>query len=190
MKLIAFLVLFLAVNHSASAQNDSIFVRYMDAHGDGETYRTDTMFASYMTKDHYLIGTMLLPGTATALSGYDYGIWAESAVGSPCNSHDESDINGPDKILDITMNDSLLIITTKIIDNCCYDFLCDFEVDSNGVLNLKHTGYGEYCACDCCFGVTYTFRRESYDYMDIKPLKGVTINGDDQTFRAIQTGQD
>lgn len=183
-----YLLVTLLVFASLSAftqRNDTVFVKYMDLHGDGENYRTDTLFTSRPTENHFLVGTMIIPNTNNQFSAYDYGLWNAQVVGSECNSHAESDIYGPDKVVDVQMTDSTLIITCKIAANCCHDFLCDIKVSDQGVLNLLYQGYGDNCACDCCFGLTYTFDLEDY-YEEVKELKGIVINGDEKTFTSIE----
>lgn len=185
MKTIAICIIFLLTSFASFCQNDSVFVRYMDVHGDGENYRTDTLFTSTPTENHYLVGTMMLPGTSNQISGYEYGLWSSSVAGSACEMSGESELYGPDQILDVEMTDSTLIINCKIMANCCHDFLCDFQVDENGILNLIYHGYGDYCACNCCFGLTYSIGVDRYDE-EMPDLTGIMINGSDNTLKRLE----
>jgi hypothetical protein len=183
MKQLIIIFFFLCAIFEIQAQNDSVFVTYMDAHGDGENYRVDTFNVQYVTENHILVGTTMLPGTTNQTSGYDYGLWMTGVAGSECKMDGEADIFGPDKIMSVQRTDTSLIVDTKISGNCCHDFLCDIKVDTNDVLNLIYTGYGELCACDCCFGLIYTFDLQKYDGNNI--LKGIMINGDERTLRKL-----
>ena len=138
-------------------QNDTVFVRYMDAHGDGENYRVDTLFTSTPTENHILVGTTMLPGSGNQFLIYPYDFRFSDFYGSDCQSSESGDLWGA-SITDIEWSDSTLIIKCKIGENCCYDFLGDVSVDENGILNLIYHGYRGHCACNCCFGLTYVLR--------------------------------
>ena len=181
MKLIVTLIAFLTISICGFAQqNDTVFVRYMDLHGDGENYRIDTLFSARPTENHYLVGTTMLPNPSNQYSMYPYGLWFTDFSGSDCNSHSESEAYGSSKVLDVQWTDSTLIINCQVGANCCYDFLGEISADDNGVLNLIYHGYGENCACNCCFGLTYTFAIEK-SQEEPKPLTGIIINGDVET---------
>ena len=136
------------------------------------------------TENHILVGTVMLPGTSNQISAYGYGIWSGDVAGTECNSHNE-DIFGPDKILSVQMTDSSLFVDCKISANCCHDFLCDYKVDDDGILHLIYQGYGEYCACDCCFGLAFSFVIDRYDE-DMGELKGIDINGSEDTLYKLE----
>lgn len=185
MKTFVLSTLFSIVASFAFTQDDTVFVRYKNAwEGDENTYFVDTFPVHQGARPNFLVGTTILPGTSNQNSGYHYGLSFEDVTGSPCRSDEASEIFGPDKILSFDHTDSTLIIETKIIGNCCHDFLCDINVDTNGVLNLIYTGYGEYCACDCCFGLIFTFDHDQGEFYEDK-LTGIIINGDDKTFRKL-----
>jgi hypothetical protein len=155
----------------------------VDAQGEYNVYQIDTFFTNAPTKNHILVGTMKLPGTGNQISGYEYGIWFSGVTSSSCHIDNHEDLFKPNQILHIDINDSSLNVETKIIANCCHDFLCDIKVDSNGILNLMYQGYGEYCACNCCFGLTYHF--DIQDYEDYNSIQGIMINGDDRTLKMV-----
>jgi len=185
MKLIIVIAAFLSISICGFAQrNDTVFVRYMDLHGDGGNYRIDTLFSGRPTENHYLVGTTRLPGTGNTYDAYTYGLNFTGFAGSDCNNDSESEAYGGSKILDVQWTDSTLIINCQIGENCCHDFLGDVSADENGVLNLIYYGYGEHCACNCCFGLTYTFVRDEF-LEETKELTGIMINGNEKTLRKI-----
>ncbi|MCR9173266.1 MAG: hypothetical protein NXI10_12265 [bacterium] len=169
-----------------SAQYDTVFVKYMHAHGDGESYFYDTLFTDMPNENHILVGTTKLPGTQTQYSSYPYGLYFSDFTGSDCKSHSESKAYGPDQILDVESTDSTFINHCQIGANCCYDFLGDMEVSEDGILDLKYYGYGDYCACNCCFGLTYTFQKENLYGDEKKELVGITINGESATMYKLE----
>ncbi len=86
------------------------------------------------------------------------------------------------KINTIIETDSTLTIDINITDNCCFAFLCDMTVDSTATLKLIYHGYGTYCACNCCFGLTYHFgKRNAYP-----KIKAVMINDERETLKQIK----
>lgn len=182
------LSLFVLFSTLSLAQNDTVFVKYVDVRSDDQNYHIDTLFQENMSRESYLIGTTLLPDTRNSISCYNAGIWPTSVEMTPCNSHNE-DRFGSNKVTDIQTTDSTLTITTKIIGNCCHEFLCDPEVDDNGILQLNYFGYGTYCSCNCCFGLTFKFRLDKFEGMS--KVVGVEINQEEATFRALNlpTGQ-
>ncbi len=119
----------------------------------------------------------MLPGSGNQFNLYPYDLRFMDFYGSDCNSHSESEAYGSDRIKDVAWTDSTLIISIQIGENCCYDFLGDVSADENGVLNLIYHGYGEHCACNCCFGLTYVFALEDLYNEEKKELTGIIING-------------
>lgn len=158
----------------------------MDSHGDGENYRIDTLFTNRPTENHILVGATKLPGSGKPYSGYGYGYWFEDFVGSNCNSHSEKEAYGNDKVLEVQRTDSTLIVNCRIGANCCYDFLGDVFFDDNGILNLFYYGYGEYCACNCCFGLVYSFSTVDTFDDETQTLKGIMINGEEETLYKLE----
>lgn len=182
MKLIVAILAFLSISICGLAQrNDTVFVRYMDLHGDGENYRIDTLFSGRPTENHYLVGTTMLPNSSSSYMTYSYGLRLTGFSGSDCNSHSESEAYGSSKVLDVQRTDSTLIINCQVGENCCYDFLGDVAADDHGVLDLIYHGYGENCACNCCFGLTYTFSFENLYGEEKKEPTGIMINGEEAT---------
>ncbi|XOV68163.1 MAG: hypothetical protein ACFHU9_03115 [Fluviicola sp.] len=183
MKQLFFVLSFIVLIPLASeAQNDTVFVKYMDAFGDGESYHHDTLFASMPTENHILVGTTMLPNTRNQFSAYSFDLHFSGFAGSECKNHTESKAYGPDKVVDVQWTDSTLIINCQIGANCCHDFLGDIFVNDEGVLDLKYYGYGVYCACNCCFGLTYTFTIEHLSRDEKNELTAITINGNEDSY--------
>jgi hypothetical protein len=112
-----------------------------------------------------------------------YGLYLNKVTKSNCQGN-ANEKWSPDKINSVINTDSTLTVDINITDNCCYEFLCDNSVDSTGTLNLIYYGYGTYCACDCCFGLTFHFVKiKSPDYSDIK---AIMINDNRKTIKPIK----
>jgi hypothetical protein len=167
-------ITFLFSAFTGFAQQDTVFVRYAsdyDVH-DMPTYTTDTIVFPVISARQILVGTTVIPWSHNSMTVRGTGYLLTEVKLSPCNSDLEPDYN--DHIESIRQTDSTLEIDIAISDNCCYSFLCDASVDSNNVMHLMYTGYGNYCACDCCFGLTYVFENMHYD--DVQPLDAVMID--------------
>lgn len=164
---------------------DTVFIRQDSNFDDALIYATDTIiFESGMTKQ-ILIGSSVLPGTHNQMGVRENGLYLQKVTKSNCQ-RDVTEYGGgmQDKINSIVTTDSNMAIDINIYDNCCYEFLCDVSVDSTMTLNLIYYGYGTYCSCDCCFGLTFHFLKEkSPDYPDIK---AVMINENRKTLRIIK----
>lgn len=63
-------------------------------------------------------------------------------------------------------------------------FLCDIKIDSTKTLDLLYTGYGNYCACECCFGLTFYLKRP--EYIDNFDIESIIINGNSDTKKTIE----
>jgi hypothetical protein len=130
-----------------------------------------------------LIGTTILPSTHNQMRARGYGLYLYKVTKSNCQGDAYENWNS-DKINAVINTDSTLIIDINITDNCCYEFLCDISVDSTGILNLIYYGYGTYCSCECCFGLTFHLEKEkSPDYSGIK---AVMINENRKTIKRIK----
>ena len=163
---------------------DTVFIRYnKDANYDRLNYVVDTVIFQSSMRRHVLTGTCVLPATRNQMAAREYGLYFKKVVKSNCQKEIEFEGFDPDRINSILVTDTTLMIDINITDNCCFDFLCDCSVDSTGTLNLTYTGYGTYCSCDCCFGLTYYLL--IYKEKDTPELKGVMINGNRKTLKAI-----
>lgn len=161
---------------------DTVFMRQDHEYDDTLIYSTDTViFKSGMTK-HILIGTTVLPWTHDQLMAKGYGLYFDKVTKSDCKNHEEK--WSADKINAIHTTDSTMTVDIQITDNCCYDFLCDISMDSSATLDLIYHGYGTYCSCDCCFGLTYHFSLLKSD--DYREVKAVMINGNRKSIHIIK----
>lgn len=164
------------------AQLDTVFIRGNVGKYDSLYYATDTVIFPSVMQRHILAGTTVLPWTHNQQHAKGYGLWFAGVSKSDCKE-DRNDFPVPDRINSVVATDSSLTIDINITDNCCYDFLCDISVDSTGTLNLIYYGYGTYCACDCCFGLTYNIAVLKFE--DYDEVKAVMINGDRRTLKMI-----
>jgi hypothetical protein len=164
---------------------DTVFIRQDHNFDDSLIYATDTIIFESGMRKQILIGTTILPGTHNQMGARGSGLYLQKVSKSDCQQ-DVTEYGGGilDKINSISVSDSTMTIDINIYDNCCYEFLCDISVDSTGTLNLIYYGYGTYCSCDCCFGLTFHFIKEkSPDYSDIK---AVMINDNRKTIKQIK----
>lgn len=169
------------------AQQDTIIILYPKEPILMETRSNDTILISSAMDGQILFGTMALPTTSSQTALWSYsGLWLTSVTGSDCNGHDE-DKMGIDKVDAIFMNDSTWIFSTQITSNCCHKFLGDASLESDSIINLSYIGYGGNCACYCCFGLTYTFKKEKEEYFT--DYKWVMINNDRKTLIRIPERQ-
>jgi|GEM_PF-290416 len=171
--------------NGAAEPSDTVFLKYNAAETDEAlNYRTDTLLFESPMWRHVLTGTTILPWTHNQLISKGYGLDFRKVDRSDCQHDAQGGKEGmDDHINSVTQTDSTLVIDFNLTDNCCYDFLCDISVDEAGTLNLIYTGYGTYCACDCCFGLTYYI--DLLNYEDSVEVKAVMINGDVKTRKVL-----
>lgn len=166
-------------------QQDSLFIKYKtNLTSDRIMYKTDTIVFNSEMARHYLIGTTIIPWTQNQMNAKGWGINFNKVTKSDCQKSGEEIVNMSDKIINVSETDSSYIVDLNIIDNCCYDFLCDISVDRMGTLNLIYTGYGTHCGCECCFGLTYHI--EKMFASDLGEIKGIKLNGDEKTRKEIK----
>ena len=161
------------------AQTDTVFVRYDQNQLDEELrYEVDTLVYPNSNSFKPLIGTTVLPWTANQQNAKGYGLFLKNVQLGACEQ--DRRLFDEEKVLSIVETDSTLTIHTKILGNCCHDFLCDVQVLDGNKINLIYHGYGEtYCSCQCCFGLSYQFsimKVEAYH-----GLKFVLLNGNTNT---------
>lgn len=185
MRIISFLslIVFLFISSASFGQQDTIIIVYPK----DPTYLiktgSDTLFVDTPSDGTILFGTTIIPTTSNQVGLYGAGLWLDNLVDSPCNNSQEP--SGIDKVNSYSNTDSILTISLEITSNCCHRFLGDAELINDSILNLIFIGYGGNCACYCCFGLTYTFRKE-YPNPDIN-ISHVMINGDKTTIKPIST---
>lgn len=178
---LATLILYLGHAGLAHAQSpDTVFIRQDHDYDDTLIYTTDTVVFESGMRKHLLYGTTVLPYTHHQMGARAYGIYLNNVQRSQCRTQGEVRFK-PDRITNLQKTDTSLIIDINITENCCYEFLCDMGVDSSGIINLMYQGYGTYCSCDCCFGITYHMRRDNDP--EYKSVRGVMINGDRKNVR-------
>lgn len=184
-KYIQLFLLFFALQ--SLAQKDTVFMRYNSGtNPDKVTYTTDTVLFETPMGRHILTGTTILPWTHHQQQAKAYGIFLDKVTKSDCKK-DATAERIPAKINHIINKTDELHIDINISDNCCYSFLCDIEIVNESTINLIYYGYGTYCDCDCCFGLTYKFKKDT-DF-DSKKIKAVMINGLKQTLQPIKNTQ-
>lgn len=175
------LAAFLLIASVSFGQQDTIIIVYPQ----DPTYLiktgSDTLFVDTPSDGTILFGTTIIPITSNQVGLYGAGLWLDNLVDSPCHSSQEP--SGIDKNISSSSNDSILRVSLEITSNCCHRFLGDAELVDDSVLNLIYIGYSGNCACYCCVGLTYTFRKE-YPNPDIK-ISHVMINGDKTTMKPI-----
>lgn len=180
-------LIFLCLASGLKAQEDTVFIRYnIDETGNKLNYKTDTLLLESSMNRNVLVGTTILPATHGQINALGYWIGLEKVTKSNCQ-RDVTEYSGKglnDHIVLISKTDSTIMIDFNLYDNCCYEFLCDLEVDESGVLNLIYHGYGMYCGCDCCFGLTYHLSCKPDEENAIK-VKAVMLNGDKKTLTQL-----
>ena len=134
-----------------------------------------------------LLGTTVLTASNNNMnSRWLHGIFLQKILKSECLNSGSEKI-APTKINLVEIkNDSTLVIDININANCCHDFLGEIEITKDNVLNLIYHGYGSYCSCNCCFGLTYQMflvKEEDYDF---NKIKSVMINGIKETETKIE----
>lgn len=186
MKLSFFLLTFvLFTANSSLSQSDSVFItKTIYNENDSLVWVTDTAYFYSPLQRNILMGTCQLPWTYNQMSAKNYGLDFVEVKKSDCSSHGEEVYKSKDKINSYGLTDSTLTIDFTLYSNCCYDFLCDISVDKEGVLNLHYQGYGSYCACNCCFGLIYEL--EIYADEENREIKGIVLNGKQETFLKIE----
>jgi hypothetical protein len=181
--IIMLLATFLLSTIALAQSPDTVFIRQDHNFDDTLIYVTDTIVFESGLRKQILIGTTILPGTHNQMGARGSGLYFQKVMKSDFKG-DVYENWSPDKINSIIDTDSTLTIDIKITDNCCYEFLCDFSVDSTGTLNLIFYGYGTYCLSDCCFGLTFHFIKEKRP--DLTDIKAVMINDNRKTIRPIK----
>ena len=169
------------------SQQDTIIILYPKDPEMLEKRENDTLFIESPMDGQILFGTMALPLTSSQTVLWSYsGLWLEAVTGSDCNNHDE-DKMGIDKIESTSITDSSWTFSTQITSNCCHKFLGDASLECDSIINLSYIGYGGNCACNCCFGLTYSFKKEDGEWFT--DYKWVMINNDRRTLIRIPEGQ-
>jgi hypothetical protein len=127
--------------------------------------------------EHVLKGTTVLKASERNMnSRWVHGLWLADIKSSEC-LQSKSESPAPTLITSVKeINDSTLIITVNINENCSYDFLGEIEVVSDNTLNLIYHGYGGYAECSCDFCLTYQIELVKDGDYKFDKLKYVTVN--------------
>lgn len=131
-------------------------------------------------KGNYLIGTTVLHGSLLNLeSRWEHGLALDSLLSSECSTP-ESESPASARITNIFHpDDSTLVITASIEENCSFSFLGELQIISGNTINLIYQRYGGggFAACNCCFGLTYKIRLVKDEGHRFDQLKFVSLNG-------------
>ena len=177
------LLFFVLGSNFSFGQMDTVFITYDKGAPDSLFYSTDTLLFDTFLQRNVLHGTDVMPWTANQQYAKGYGLYLSDVEINPCRQGERPP--EMEEIISIDESDTSLVIQLNIVGNCCHDFLCDVEVIGDSVINLIQYGYGNtYCACNCCFGLTYVFDLET-EYSDFSSLKFVMIDGDRRTLRKL-----
>jgi hypothetical protein len=153
--------------NSALGQSDTLYIQHRNPFEVNE-WITDTLHYPSSDRGSFLYGTTVVPSTRRMYAA-NRGYWLDKVVKLPCSGSEESVDDFPPPIIQFT--DSTLTIDFIITDNCCYDFLCEIEVNDEGDMRLHTLGYGGYCSCYCCFGMQFQINLRD----DRIPLKALYL---------------
>ncbi len=184
---VIFLLAVLFSTLSVSAQQDTVFMKYNKSSWSEENinYAIDTVLFDTPSARHILYGTTILTGSQNQRLAMEYGVSFDKIIRTNCRESIQKLENGLQRRLNtMSVTDTSMIFDISFIANCCNDFLCDISIDDNGVLDLIYTGYGGYCFCTCCFGLTYQLSLEKWE--TIPKILSVTINNDPTTLTSIK----
>lgn len=172
------IIAFVSIAFEINAQ-DTVYIKQpFDLENGKRIYKTDTIIFPGSLHKHILVGTTILTSTLNQQDAKNYGLYFNKVDFSECNG-DATIEFVPNKINSVINNDSLLLIDFNITSNCCYSFLCDIQILNETTLNLIYYGYGNYCDCECCFGLKYFISKESVP--DFGKIKSIIINNNFKT---------
>ncbi|MCF8415276.1 MAG: hypothetical protein K9G40_03460 [Crocinitomicaceae bacterium] len=175
--------LFVAFSSQIFSQSDTVIIVYPKNPEFIELKKNDTILIDSPMDGQILFGTMAIPTTSNQIGLYGTnGLWLNEMIGAPCNSLGEREVI--DHVESISQTDSAFFVSIQIGSNCCHNFLGDAGTINDTILNLIFIGYGGNCACTCCFGLSYSFYKEEFDFTI--PLKWVMINEDRKTLYRIK----
>ncbi|MCL2328009.1 MAG: hypothetical protein FWC39_05785 [Bacteroidetes bacterium] len=183
-------IIFVFISLLTYSQQDTVFFKYNIADYDEPvSYTTDTIifYDRPFTKDRdMLIGTTVLPWTSGQMNARSFGIsFFKSITSEPCKTSGEEAYRMKDEIISVVETENELIVSIKISANCCHTFLGDVDVFDENTINLITHGYGSWCACMCCFGLTFHFDTMK-EWGDYSKLEYIIINGREETRRKIR----
>lgn len=164
-----------------SQNSDTLFIRYDLHNSDKIEYTTDTLFRKSSFGPHFLFETEWITNTSHQLNALSYGL-------NPLKVESECVVkgieNGENRLISIFQTDSILVIEYNVLTNCCFSFLCDFEIVESTTINLKYIDYGTICGCTCYHNLTFTLKKDILDVEEKRlfdELKYLTLNGELKT---------
>jgi hypothetical protein len=141
-------------------------------------------------EENELKGTTVLFGSdKNQHARWEDGFWLAEIKASPCQGENEH--MAKPKINSIQhLGDTTVLIDATINENCCHSFLGEIEILEDSILHLTYINYGPFCACYCCFGLTYQIDifpdEEEYNYSRIKY---VMVDGRRETLTRLKLGK-
>ena len=182
-------IIFVFISLLAYSKQDTVFIRYnISDYVDSVSYKTDTILFRGELSRQILIGTTVLP-SGRQLNARHYGLYLQNVTLEPCGNDGRGYFDEETKITSIIETKDKLDISIKITDNCCYSFLCEVDVIDEKTINLITLGYGNFCACYCCFGLTFHFEKIEFgENTDVEyaKLESIIINGQENTRQKIR----
>jgi hypothetical protein len=178
--MLSFVLLVLFSTIASGQERDTVFIKMREGAG----YHIDTVFFESPMQRRILVGTTILPSTRNQMYARGYGLYLDKVTSSKCSQMVDHEDVGEGNIKSIVDTDSTLTVDISITENCCHSFLCDISTDSTATLNLIYHEYGGYCACNCCFGLTYHLSKANYQVFP--KIKAVMINNKRETLKEIK----
>ncbi len=184
----AITILLLIISFTLFSQTDTTFITYdTDMHDDTTIYKTDTIINNGMFNRTILTGTTVLPYSRNNMNAMGHGFNLTKVDFTPCKNNGREVVRLRDtEVLSVFKTDSTWTCDIKLIDNCCYDFLCEISIENDTALNFIYTGYGDHCACNCCYGLVYEIYLEEYSKEDVAKVSHTMLNGDIRTLKKIE----
>jgi hypothetical protein len=118
----------------------------------------DTLFYEQgIASPPVLVGTTVLTGRLPVMTESGGIIQLiDVKKGQGCEAGREFVKNASPEIEMVWQDSTQLMIHTTFNDNCCYDFLGSFTIESD-TLVLYALGYNMHCSCTCCHELIWEF---------------------------------
>lgn len=181
-------ILFLVIPFVGVAQTDTTFITYdRNIHDDTLIYETDTVINEGIFGREILAGTTVLPMSRNNIGAMAHGFTLTKIDFAPCKNRGREIVRLRDtEVISVFKTDTSWTADLKVIDNCCYDFLCEINIKNDSILDFIYTGYGDHCGCNCCFGLVYEIKLEDYSKDDIAKVTHTMLNGRKSTIKKIE----
>jgi len=161
-----------------SQNDDTLFVRYDTHNFEYIDYTTDTLIRKSSFGPHFLFETEWITNTTNQLAALSYGLHPLK-VESKCQIKGIE--SGENKLVSVYQTDSLITVEYNIATNCCYVFLCDFEIEDSLTINLKYIDYGTLCGCACYHSLQFSIKKDflnEEEKQNFNNLKFITLNNE------------